>query len=59
MRQNPKTPEIKKCSTCGAEANVIDWHFIGRWKVYCKNNHTKTGQCNSRHRAICLWNNKN
>ena len=57
-KQIPKTPEIAKCAKCGADAQVIDWYYDMRYRVICDNNHTATGACNTIHRAIVKWNNK-
>lgn len=51
------TPEIEKC-WCGAPARPIDWDFKMRYQVMCDNNHTLSKECNTKHRAICKWNNR-
>jgi len=58
MSQKIYTPAIKACAKCGAPAKVLDWNFNMRYRVMCDNNHTATGECNTQHRAICRWNNK-
>lgn len=57
MKQVPITPAIKDC-ICGAKAVAVDWDFRDRYRVVCDNNHTFMGECNTRHRAICKWNNE-
>jgi hypothetical protein len=57
MAQQIKTPSVAPCTRCGAEARCIDWHYNGKYKVWCDNNHTSTKECGSWHRAVCLWNN--
>ena len=52
------TPNIQNCSVGGAVAKCIDWDYNFQYQVMCENNHTSTGKCASRHRAICKWNNK-
>ena len=58
MKQPIFTPEIMPCKLCGAKAMVLDWDFNERYQVWCDNNHTVGGKCNTAHRAICRWNNK-
>jgi len=57
MKQPIFTPAISKCARCGADADCISWDFNFWYRVMCKNNHVSSGECNSRHRAICRWNN--
>jgi len=56
--QKAVTPKVSDCYKCGKKARAIDWDFNDRWQVMCDGNHTATGKCNSPHRAICKWNNK-
>lgn len=58
MKQPIFTPPIEKCAVCGAEAKCIDWNFNMRYRVMCDKNHIATGEFNTRHRAICRWNNE-
>ena len=51
------TPYTSKCH-CGLPAHAIDWDFNDKWAVMCDNNHTMTKPCGTKHRAICLWNNR-
>jgi hypothetical protein len=51
------TPEVLACP-CGSSARPIDWDFRDSWKVYCEKNCTSPlGECLTRHRAVCRWNN--
>lgn len=56
-KQKIITPEVSDCY-CGAKARTIDWYYNDQWKVYCDKNHTLSKECGSRHRAVCLWNNR-
>ena len=58
MKQPIFTPKIQKCAVCGAEAKCIDWNFNMRYRVMCDKNHIATGEFNTKHRAICRWNNE-
>ena len=58
MKQPIFTPEILPCKICGAKAEVLDWEFRMRYRVMCDNNHMIGGECNTVHRAVCRWNNK-
>ena len=55
--QVPITPSILSCARCGADGTPIDWNYRMRYRVMCGNNHTSTGECNTAHRAVCMWNN--
>jgi hypothetical protein len=57
MAQKVTTPPIKNCVKCGTAAKCIDWNFKMRYRVMCDQNHICTGEFNTRHRAICRWNN--
>jgi len=59
MTQTPNTPAISKCH-CGADADVYGTYSGNHWQVVCVNRaaHTLTRECGSRHRAVCLWNNR-
>jgi hypothetical protein len=57
MKQKLITPPIMDC-ICMSKARLIDWEFRDRWRVMCDKNHTFTGEFNTRHRAVCRWNNE-
>jgi len=57
MAQKIITPPIEICAICGEPASAFDWDYNLKYKVFCKNNHSATGRCNTRHRAVMLWNN--
>ena len=58
MAQKIITPEIKKCY-CGANAKIQTWEdYDIIYQVVCENRHTLSKYCRTRHRAICLWNNR-
>ncbi len=57
MSQPIKTPPVSDC-WCGKPAQAYDWNFNSRWKVICEDGHSFNGECNSRHRAVCRWNNR-
>jgi len=59
MTQKLKTPDVSVCARCGSPAHPIDWTFREMWQVHCDKGHVYSGgECITRHRAICRWNNE-
>ncbi|MNL86306.1 hypothetical protein D3C87_2149650 [compost metagenome] len=53
--QKDAVPDVEDCF-CGAKARVVDWSFIGMYRVMCDNNHVLTKECATVNRAVHRWN---